>query len=116
MPVWKALAQYFGTSRDSVKKVLKFSVLRDRHCTAAIRQATVKRFHEAEHDPLRRHLADHMDADNFGRRPQTLCGQTPCEVICKIWTSEPQRLTLTPLHRMPGLNTQGLVPAELNQS
>ena len=29
----------------------------------------------------------------------------PCEYICKIWTSEPERFILNPIHQMPGLNT-----------
>ncbi|MFT7183656.1 MAG: hypothetical protein ACI87T_004056, partial [Planctomycetota bacterium] len=29
----------------------------------------------------------------------------PYEYICKIWTSEPDRFTLNPIHQMPGLNT-----------
>ena len=27
------------------------------------------------------------------------------EYICKIWTSEPDRFILNPIHQMPGLNT-----------
>ncbi|PTW50055.1 hypothetical protein C8N38_10510 [Rhodovulum kholense] len=30
---------------------------------------------------------------------------TPCEYICKIWTSEPDRFIVDPIHQMPGLNT-----------
>ena len=36
---------------------------------------------------------------------KTLNGLTPYEYICKIWTSEPGRFTLNPIHQMPGLNT-----------
>ncbi len=46
-----------------------------------------------------------MDAYNFARRLKTLSGLTPCEYICKIWTSESDRFTLNPIHQMPGLNT-----------
>jgi transposase InsO family protein len=41
----------------------------------------VKRFHYEDHDQLRRHLADFIDAYNFGRRLMTLRGLTPCEFI-----------------------------------
>jgi len=69
-----------------------------------IKDATVKRFHYANHDQLRAHLADFVAAYNFGRRLKTLKGLTPYEFICKAWTNEPQRFTLDPLHQMPGLN------------
>ncbi|PTN01045.1 hypothetical protein C8N32_11850, partial [Rhodovulum imhoffii] len=33
---------------------------------------------------------------------------TPYEYICKVWTSEPDRFILNPIHQMPGLNTYTL--------
>ncbi len=68
-----------------------------------IKEATVKRFHYDTHDQLRRHLGEFIDTHNFGRRLKTLKGP-PYEAICKIWTHEPKRFTLNPLHQMPGLN------------
>ena len=70
-----------------------------------IKDATVKRFHYDAHNQLRTHLADFMAAYNFARRLKTLSGLTPYEYICKIWTSEPDRFILNPIHQMPGLNT-----------
>lgn len=70
-----------------------------------IKDATVKRFHYDDHDQLRRHLGDFIDAYNFGRRLKTLKGLTPYEFICKQSTIEPQRFRLDPIHQMPGLNT-----------
>ena len=70
-----------------------------------IKDATVKRFHYETHDQLRTHLADFLAAYNFARRLKTLSGLTPYEYICKIWTSEPERFILNPIHQMPGLNT-----------
>lgn len=46
-----------------------------------------------------------MAAYNFARRLKTFGGLTPDECICKIWTSEPDRFTLDPVHQMPGLNS-----------
>ncbi|MGA0542597.1 IS481 family transposase [Neotabrizicola sp. VNH66] len=66
-----------------------------------IKDATVKRFHYDSHNQLRSHLA----AYNFARRLKTLSGLTPYEYICKVWTSEPDRFILDPIHQMPGLNT-----------
>jgi transposase InsO family protein len=70
-----------------------------------IKDATVKRFHYDNHEQLRLHLADFIAAYNFARRLKTLGGLTPYEYICKIWTSEPDRFILNPIHQMPGLNT-----------
>jgi len=74
-----------------------------------IKEATVKRFHYDSHDQLRAHLADFLAAYNFARRLETLSGLTPYEYICKIWTSEPDRFTLNPIHQMPGLEQLGSV-------
>ncbi len=70
-----------------------------------IKEATVKRFHYDSHDQLRTHLADFMAAYNFARWLKTLSGLTSYEYIAKIWTSEPDRFIVNPIHQMPGLNT-----------
>jgi hypothetical protein len=54
---------------------------------------------------LRTHLADFLAAYNFAQRLKPLSGLTPYEYICKIWTSEPDRFILDPIHQMPGLNS-----------
>ena len=51
------------------------------------------------------HLADFMAAYSYARRLKTLGGLTPYEYICKIWTSEPDRFILDPIHQMLGLYT-----------
>ncbi|SNT76972.1 Integrase core domain-containing protein [Paracoccus seriniphilus] len=81
-----------------------------------IKEATVKRFHYDNHDQLRTHLADFPAAYNLGRRLKTLSGLTPYEYICKIWTSEPDRFTLNPIHQMPGLNIQIVPPSDPSSS
>ncbi len=68
------------------------------------REAIVKRYHYDTHDQLRSHLADFVTAYNFGSRLKTLKGLTPYEYICQVWTKEPQRFNLNPLHQMPRLN------------
>tara|TARA_R110001599_G_scaffold283164_1_gene484985 strand:- start:3 stop:962 length:960 start_codon:yes stop_codon:yes gene_type:complete len=70
-----------------------------------IKDATVKQYHYDSHDQLRGHIADFLDAYNFARRLKTLSGLTPYEYICKIWTSEPDRFIVDPIHQMTGLNT-----------
>jgi hypothetical protein len=70
-----------------------------------IKDATVKRFHYETHDQLRTHISDFLAACDFARRLKTLSGLTPLEYICRIWTSEPERFNLNPIHQMPGLNT-----------
>ena len=83
-----------------------------------IKDATVKRYHYEIHDQLRGHTGDFflrrenaplwlfliLLTYNFARRLKTLSGLTPYEYICKIWTSEPDRFILNPIHQMPGLN------------
>jgi len=69
-----------------------------------IKDATVRRFHYDDHDQLRSHLTDFVQAYNFAKRLKTLKGLTPYEFICKCWTSQPERFTLNPLQQMPGLN------------
>lgn len=46
-----------------------------------------------------------LDACNYARRLKTVSGLTPCEYICRTWTSQPNRFILNPIHEMPGLNT-----------
>jgi hypothetical protein len=70
-----------------------------------IKDATVKRYFYDTHVQLRAHLRDFVDAYNFARRLKTLRGFTPYEFVCKVWTSQPQRFTISPLQKMPGLNT-----------
>ncbi|PZX12187.1 hypothetical protein LX81_03727 [Palleronia aestuarii] len=69
------------------------------------RRLNVKRYHYERHDQLRTHLSDFMAAYNFARRLKILGGLTPYDYIRKIWTSEPYRFILNPIHQMPGLNT-----------
>ena len=70
-----------------------------------IKEATVKRFFYDNHAQLRGHLDDFVLAYNFAKRLKTLKGLTPYEYICKIWTKEPKRFKLDPIHQMPGLNS-----------
>lgn len=70
-----------------------------------IKDASVKRYHYDSHDPLRGYLAYVLDAYDFARRLKTLSGLTLYEYVCKIWTSEPDKLIVDPIHQMPGLNT-----------
>ena len=70
-----------------------------------IKDATVKRYHYDSHRQLKTHLDDFIAAYNFGKRLKTLKGLTPYEYICKVWTIEPERFRVNPIHQMPGSNT-----------
>jgi hypothetical protein len=70
-----------------------------------IKEATGKRCPDDDHAQLETHLDDFVAAYNFGRCLKTLKGLTPYEYICKIWTTEPDRFTLNPIHQSPGSNT-----------
>ena len=50
-------------------------------------------------------IAVGVAAYNFARRLKTLSGLTSYEYIAKIWTSEPDRFIVDPIHQMPELNT-----------
>ena len=69
-----------------------------------IKEATVKRYHYDSHQQLQAHLRLFIDAYNYGRRLKTLKGLTPYEFICKMWTKEPRRFRLNPIHQTPGPN------------
>lgn len=69
-----------------------------------IKDATVKRYHYDSHSQLKTHLTDFINAYNFGKRLKTLKGLTPYEYISKVWTNEPERFRMNPIHHMPGPN------------
>ena len=69
-----------------------------------IKEATVRRYYYDSHQQLEAHLADFINAYNFGRRLKTLKGLTPYEYICKSWTNEPEQFRLSPIHHMAGPN------------
>ena len=70
-----------------------------------IKEATVRRFFYATHASLRAHVATFLDAYNFAKRLKSLRGLTPFERICQLWTEQPNRFRLNPLHHMAGLNS-----------
>jgi transposase InsO family protein len=69
-----------------------------------LKEATIRRYHYATHDELRRHLALFIDAYNFAKRLKALRGRTPFGHIVKCWTEEPNSFILDPTHLSPGLN------------
>ncbi len=66
-----------------------------------IKEATVKRYHYDRHEQLESHLADFINAYNYGRRLKNLKGLSPYEFIVKAWTKEPERFRVNPTHQMP---------------
>jgi hypothetical protein len=49
-----------------------------------------------------------MAAYKFARRLKTLSGLTPCEYASKVWSSEPDRFIVNPIHQLPGPIIQSL--------
>ncbi len=41
----------------------------------------------------------------LAKRLKTLKGLTPYEYVYKVWTLEPERFKLNPIHHTPGLNS-----------
>lgn len=72
-----------------------------------IKDVTVKRFNYSNNGQLGTHLAGFTAAYNYTRRLKTLSNLARCEYICKIWTSEPGRFILSPIHQMPELSRSG---------
>jgi Integrase core domain len=70
-----------------------------------LKEATVQRYYYDSHEQLRAHLADFLAAYNFAKRLKTLRGLTPHEYVCKIWTEDPRRFRLDPIHHTTGLYT-----------
>jgi transposase-like protein len=69
-----------------------------------IKEATVKKYYYQNHEQLRNHLHDFINAYNFAKRLKTLKGLTPYEYIIKIWQLSPERFILNPIHYNMGLN------------
>ena len=67
--------------------------------------AARSRYHYETHRQLEDHLAAFLDAYTFARRLKRLRGLTPYEAICKVWTDEPDRFRIDPIHLTSGLNT-----------
>ncbi|MGQ0527213.1 MAG: integrase core domain-containing protein, partial [Alphaproteobacteria bacterium] len=63
-----------------------------------IKDATVKKYYYQSHDELKQHLQTFLMAYNFAKRLKTLKGLTTYEYICKIWTTQPERFRINPIH------------------
>jgi len=70
-----------------------------------LKEATVKRYYYENHQLLKEHLYNFLNAYNFAKRLKTLQGLTPYEYIMKCWQKEPERFKLNPSHHNLGLNT-----------
>jgi transposase InsO family protein len=68
------------------------------------KEATVKRHCYANHQSLKAHLYNFLNAYNFAKRLKTLQGLTPYEYIIKCWQKEPERFKTNPCHHTVGLN------------
>jgi len=70
-----------------------------------IKEATVKSFHYASIQELRRHVGDWLIAYNFAKQLKALKFRTPYEAIEELWKSKPDAFIVKPSHHMPGPNT-----------
>ena len=64
-----------------------------------------RRYHYGSHAQLKAHIHAFLMAYNFAKRLKTLKGITPYEHVCKLWTTQPNRFRLNPLHHTVGLNS-----------
>lgn len=70
-----------------------------------IKEATVRSFHYASVNELRRHLRDWLTAYNFAKQLKALRFKTPYEAIEQLWQSKPDIFIVRPHHHTPGLNS-----------
>jgi hypothetical protein len=78
------------------------------------RREKVLRMHYGTHARLKRHLHAFLMAYNLAKRLKILRGLTRYEHICKVWTTQPNRFRLDPLHHTVGLNTYDVVRSRLS--
>jgi transposase-like protein len=70
-----------------------------------IKEATVKSFHYASIQELRRHVSDWLIAYNFAKQLKALRFKTPYEAVEELWKSKPDAFIAQPNHHMLGPNT-----------
>jgi hypothetical protein len=70
-----------------------------------IKDATVKRFHYDDHDSCARTSRTSWQPTTSHAGSRRSAGSRPTNTSARIWTSEPDRFILDPIHQMPGLNT-----------
>ena len=70
-----------------------------------IKDATVRSFHYATLDDLRRHVRDWLLAYNYAKQLKALHFKTPMEALKRINAEKPELFVRQPRHDMPGLNT-----------
>ncbi|OFV99716.1 MAG: transposase [Acidobacteria bacterium RIFCSPLOWO2_12_FULL_54_10] len=70
-----------------------------------IQDATVKKYYYQSRDELKQRLHAFLLAYNFAKRLNVIKGLTAYEYICKVWTNEPVRFRINPLHLTVGLNS-----------
>jgi transposase InsO family protein len=70
-----------------------------------IKEATVKSFHYASVQELRRHVSDWLVAYNFAKQLKALRFKTPYQAIEELWKSKPDVFIVQPAHHMLGPNT-----------
>jgi hypothetical protein len=68
------------------------------------KDATVKKYPDQTHQPLKAHLQVFLMSYNVAKRLKALTGLTPYEYICQGWHKEPERFTMNPYHHTLGLN------------
>lgn len=70
-----------------------------------IKEATVKAFHYASINELRRHVQDWLVAYKYVKQLKALRFKTPCEAVEQLWNAKPDIFIVQPRHHTPGLNT-----------
>jgi hypothetical protein len=61
---------------------------------------------QGSHYKFRQHIANYINAYNFGRRLKTLRGRKSNEFICKISATEPEGFMINAIPQMTGLTIE----------
>ncbi len=70
-----------------------------------IKEATVRAFHYASIEDLRRHVRDWLLAYNHAKQLKALRFRTPLEAIERIAAERPESFVRQPNQDMPGVNS-----------
>ena len=70
-----------------------------------IKDATVRAFHYASIEDLRRHVRDWLLAYNYAKQLKALRFRTPLQALKAVSIEKPELFTRQPIQDMLGLNT-----------
>jgi hypothetical protein len=71
----------------------------------AIKDATIKTYHDDELESLKAHVLAFVTAYDFAKHLKALRWRTPYQVICEAWTKDPSIFKIDPHQLISGPHT-----------